>query len=67
MVGSKCGAKKGVFSVVIEFMGYRSVTINNVSITNDDRSVDLKTIALASSSKDLKEIKIIGHQRLKIR
>ena len=40
----------GNYKVVIEYIGYRPVTINNVSIDKKDSPLDLKTISLVKKS-----------------
>ena len=54
------GIKSGVFTMVIEFVGYHSVSINNIYITKTSPSVELNNIVLSSSTKNLKDITITG-------
>ncbi len=49
---------QGNYKVVIEFVGYRKDTIDNVAVTAKTPKVDLNTILLYSSQRSLKDVTI---------
>jgi ferric enterobactin receptor len=48
------------YIINVEFIGYEKMTIDNISLTNDKRSVNLGTISLSPSMKSLQSVTIVG-------
>jgi len=46
--------------IKVEFIGYEKMTKDNISITNDKRSVNLGTISLSPSMTSLQSVTIVG-------
>ncbi len=54
------GLPYNTYQVNIDFIGYEKNTIDNVSISKNNRSVSLGTIYLAQSAKSLQGVVIVG-------
>ena len=52
--------KNGSFKVVIEYIGYKSYTINNLLISEQNLAVNLKTIFLVKKAGLLKTVTVNG-------
>jgi hypothetical protein len=48
------------YMIKVEFIGYEKMTMDNISITNDKRSVNLGTISLSPSMTSLQSVTIVG-------
>src|SRR5664280_1352636 len=48
------------YIINIEFIGYEKLILDNISLTNDKRSVNLGTISLSPSMKSLQSVTIVG-------
>jgi outer membrane receptor protein involved in Fe transport len=48
------------YMIKVEFIGYEKMTKDNISITNDKRSVNLGTISLSPSMTSLQSVTIVG-------
>ena len=57
-------AATGVFSVIIESIGYNSLTINNISVQQDHAVIDLKNILLIKKEKDLQNVTVTSTTKL---
>ena len=54
----------GEFKLVISFVGYRTRAMDNVFVTAQKPLVSLGTIALASDSRKLGEVQVVGQKAL---
>lgn len=54
----------GTFTVVVEFIGYHPVTINDVVVNNENATVDLKTISLVKKPAMLANVIISSTPRI---
>jgi len=54
----------GNYKLLIEFIGYKSITLPNISITKKNEAVDLKTIRLAKDSKLLSTVTVTARAKL---
>jgi ferric enterobactin receptor len=50
----------GTYTIDIEFIGYEKITIDNISINNDKRSVSLGTVYLSPSTYNLQGVTVVG-------
>ena len=55
--------KNGSFRLVIEYIGYKTYTINNVLISEQNLSVDLKTISLLKKAALLKTVTVTALEK----
>ena len=54
----------GNYKLLIEFIGYKPVTLSNLSITKKNEALDLKAIRLAKDSKLLSTVTVTARARL---
>ena len=55
---------QGKFNVLVEFMGYKALAINEVSINRETRKLDLGTIGLSADTENLDEVVVQGEKTL---
>lgn len=54
----------GMYTIVLEFIGYKPVTIKNVAFNKNNKSLDLKTISLDSKQTSLQGVTIMAQSKL---
>lgn len=54
----------GTYKLVISFVGYRTRTVDQVTITAEKPTFDLGPIILATDSRNLKEVEVVGQKAL---
>ena len=54
----------GTYRLIISFIGYENVTVENVAITDKKSSVDVGALKLASGSKELDAVVVEGQRAL---
>lgn len=54
----------GTYRLAISFVGYRTRTLNNVTLTAEKPVVELGKITLATDSRNLNEVNVVGQKAL---
>jgi outer membrane receptor protein involved in Fe transport len=52
----------GTYYLIVTFMGYKSITLNDIKILPDTREVDLGRIALERNVKELEAVNVVADQ-----
>lgn len=55
---------QGNFDVLVEFMGYEPLEINDLMISRDKRNLDIGTIGLSADTENLDEVVVQGEKTL---
>lgn len=58
------GVSAGTYTVVVEFIGYKPFTINNISISKKKSVIDVKNIILARNQATLQNVTVTAAGRL---
>jgi outer membrane receptor protein involved in Fe transport len=54
----------GIFTAIVEFIGYKAVTINNITIEQKHAVIDLHNISLAKTTQALKGVTVTATAKL---